>query len=293
MTYFQTASAQVASSRDVSSHAVSPEGQPKTPDPKAKSMAQGVAARTFLIAFLVTATGLFLLLLLAHWFFVIRRRKLWRQTQKNDDEEKNLNGGTTPSTAFDAVPLKGPPQPIYQPSTIALDRDPTLRWRLRSKRSPHHPPRGLQPSCHVTPKLGPTTMDATVAGVAGAVSTPFRPVRPPPQNPGPRLSLWPTTLEAETAERTRAENLARARRTVSAHPRNSTDRVYAGILADPLERRRTWSSPPPPDREDAGWPLLPTASAAAAAVARAPPSPRPSSPEPPWPPSRRDGYYGG
>ncbi|EAQ87787.1 predicted protein [Chaetomium globosum CBS 148.51] len=138
MSSFEVVSSQVASSR-----AVSPEGQPKAADPEAKSMAQEVAARTFIIAIVVTATGICLLSLLAYWFFVTRRRKLRQQARKNNDEEKNLNAGTTPS-------------PTVVPSAINTDRDPVLALGPSATDvqtatiAPHgHPSTGTQAQCHV------------------------------------------------------------------------------------------------------------------------------------------------
>jgi hypothetical protein len=188
-------------------------------------MANQISMSVTIIAIVVTAVGTCLLSLLGYFLFTHRHRR----KQRANEEEKHVNA------ALDRAIV----------SYIAKE-DPRAQ-------APSAPER-QGPS----PLAMTTAVDANMSGGEGnaAVDSPTLPAScPGPRTPSVdrRGSLW--SSDTSVADPSRA-----LRRTTSSHFMDSAERVYANILASPLEQIRARSSPPtaeavPAVRDDVGWPL--------------------------------------
>lgn len=99
---------------------------------------------------------------------------------------------------------------------------------------------GTQPPQRTRRCPTPAPADAAVPSSPRGSSLPRAPT---PASAGRVWAATPEVREAQDAQRAH-------RRTASSHFRDSGDRVYAAIIATPLERMRS-----PPVREDVGWPV--------------------------------------
>lgn len=189
-------------------------------------MANAISMPTAIIAIVCTAVGTCLLSLLGYFLFTHRHKK----KQRANEEEKEVNA--------------------------ALDRA-IVSYIAKEEPSAHgsSAPEGPPPS-----RLAMTTaVDANISSMERnePVDSPTLPAafhEPPTPSVDRRGSLW--SSDPSVIEPTRA-----LRRTASSHFMDSTERVYANILASPLEQIRARSSPPssepvpPSARNDVGWPF--------------------------------------
>ncbi|KAK3294542.1 uncharacterized protein B0H64DRAFT_189809 [Chaetomium fimeti] len=184
-------------------------------------MEKQISSRTFTIAIVVTAVGTCLLSLLGYYLFTIWRRRV---KQRAHEEEKDGNA--------------------------ALDRA-IVSYTGKEQSNPPglSAPEGPQKS---QPAM--TTAIHANLGSAGVDN---------PAEPSPRSIHElpaPTAVQGQALEKTvtlETDTSRSLRRTASSHFLDSAERVYACILASPLERMRTWSTPSPAPRDDVGWPLAP------------------------------------
>jgi hypothetical protein len=180
-----------------------------------------------IIAIVVTAVGTCLLTLLGYFMFTHRHRR----KQRANEEEKEVNA--------------------------ALDRA-IVSYIAKEE------PGAQGPSAPERPRPAMTTaVDAKMSGGEGPegkepINSPTLPAPyPEPRTPSMdrRGSLW--SSDTSVVDPSRA-----LRRTASSHFMDSAERVYANILASPLEQIRARSSPPtaeaaPAARDDVGWPFPP------------------------------------
>jgi hypothetical protein len=187
-------------------------------------MAKQISMSLAIIAIVVTAVGTCLLSLFGYFLFTHRHRR----KQRANEEEKEVNA------ALDRAIV----------SYIAKE-DPAAHGSLAPER----------------PRPAMTTaVDANMSGGEGKepINSPTLPAPfPEPRAPSVdrRGSLWGSDISVVDPSRA-------LRRTASSHFMDSAERVYANILASPLEQIRARSSPPtaeaaPAPRDDVGWPFPP------------------------------------
>lgn len=200
-----------------------PQKQPPNED-----MPSHISVPLAVIAIISTATGTCLLTLLGYFLFA-HRHQLRRQVRKKEKKEVSaaLDRAIT-SCIAEEVPNPKPalapdwPQQSRIAMTTAVDANAMDTPQDEEQLIPSPPPSHHEP---------PTPFDER------------------------RASLWRT--ETSITDTSRAW-----RRTASSHFMDSAERVYADILARPLELVRIRSpfqpaepTPTPPARDDVGWPL--------------------------------------
>lgn len=175
-----------------------------------------------IIAIVVTAVGTCIVSLLGYYLF-IRRRRAKHQAH---EEEKEVNA--------------------------ALDRA-IVSYIVKEHPSPQEevaPGRPSQPELAMTTAVGATVDDAHDDGVVSLRQSHYE----PPTPTGDQRQLLRRT-ETSVTEASRS-----LRQTASSHFMDSAERVYANILAQPLEHIRVrpppqMAEPTPAPRDDVGWPL--------------------------------------
>lgn len=183
-------------------------------------MARQISMSLAIIAIVVTAVGTCLLTLLGYFLFTHRHRR----KQRANKVEKDVNA------ALDRAIV----------SYIAKE-DPNAQGPLAPER----------------PRPAMTTaVDANMGSGKGKepINSPTLPapcLEPRTPSVDRRASLWSSDASV-------ADPPAALRRTASSHFMDSAERVYANILASPLEQIRARASPPtaeaaPPKRDDVGW----------------------------------------
>ncbi|KAH6856315.1 hypothetical protein B0I37DRAFT_367088 [Chaetomium sp. MPI-CAGE-AT-0009] len=185
-------------------------------------MGDQISARTFIITIVATAAGTCLLSLLGCYLFIFRRRRV---NQRSCEEGRD--------------------------GKAALDRA-VVRYIGKEQSNPPGPSAPERP-----PQLHPAMTTAINANAGAVEGDNLR--EPSPQSTYAPLApvVGQGRARGGKTVTSDADTLMSRRRTASSHFLDSAERVYARILASPLERMRTWSPPTPPPRDDVGWPLPP------------------------------------
>ncbi len=247
------------------------------------TMAKQFSLTILIIPIVSTAVGTCLVSLLA-CYLVTRRH---RAKQQAHDEEKQVNdaldraivsyivkelpsphGSRATQTLGQEEPIEGPqlPEPAM---TTAVDAN--LQNLEPSPPQPPSPP-AMTPA--VLPNLDHSEPYCPQDSPQYRLSAPFQPDHPyqhATQFPFPYEPPTPTGDQCQLLQRTTSEvtelyTPRSGRRTASSHFMDSSERVYADILARPLEHVMAWSQPrvsepvpePEPEpapRDDVGWPL--------------------------------------
>ncbi|KAK4251369.1 hypothetical protein C7999DRAFT_28100 [Corynascus novoguineensis] len=194
----------------------------------------------FVISITSTAIGTCVLSVLGYYLFLLRRKALRREHAKKKQDTTALDRVVVSSNAEKKPTSQGPPAPEGQ--------------------------QGAQPAMPlpVDPEPRPQNILDTDENSQPAMTPATHTVGSPRSHPEPSLSSVGRGRPRRGTETSLAEAtyaVSARRRTASSHFMDSTERVYACILASPLEHVKAGPStrqeeePPPAAREDVGWPL--------------------------------------
>lgn len=194
----------------------------------------------FVISITSTAIGTCVLSVLGYYLFLLRKKALRREHAKKKQDTTALDRVVVDHNVENKPTSQGPPAPERpqraQPAmSMPVDAEP-------------RPQNILDTDANSQPAMAPATH--TVGSPRSHRERSLSSVGRGRPRRGTETSLTGAT-----------EAVSARRRTASSHFMDSNERVYACILASPLERIKARPStpqeeePPPAVREDVGWPL--------------------------------------
>ncbi|KAL2164800.1 hypothetical protein VTH06DRAFT_96 [Thermothelomyces fergusii] len=225
------------SSLEISDSSAQPSARPTTPRKTGNEDAgASVKLPIFVIAISSTAIGTCVLTVFGYYLFLRRRSK------------RRACGGARRASA-------APKQIVARPTT---EKGPEVQ--VLSAPEGQQPAQSADTHCSTEARSQPEMTPAVVTKADDSGTTgPCQPQPKPPTLPvgetRPAQRRGTPLTEATHAE-------SQLRRMASSHLMDSAERVYACILASPLERVGSWPSPQeqksvPVARDDVGWPLPP------------------------------------